>query len=427
MAKNDAEYAIEESFRQKVLANIEKSRSITDLSLLNDINEKSAVTKIVDSLIESAIRAHASDIHIDPTEHYVVVRYRIDGILYDVLILPISLLEVVITRLKVLANLRTDEHSSAQDGRIQRQLEKQTIDIRISIVPSYYGENAVMRLLVSGAQSLSLVDLGFNESDLQKVIAAIHLPYGMILTTGPTGSGKTTTLYAIMGEINKREVSIITIEDPIEFSIPGLTQIPVNNQTGLTFAKGLRSIVRQDPDIIMVGEIRDSETANISVNASMTGHLLLSTLHTTDAAVTLPRLLDMGVEPFLIASTVNLAIGQRLVRKLCQDCKSEHQLSDAEKLAFSNLVDADWLNQHTFYQATGCPSCNHKGFKGRIGIYEVMTVSERIRGLIMKNAHATEIRNVAIEEGMSTMLADGLVKAASGITSLSEILRVFHE
>ncbi|MBI4117561.1 MAG: type II/IV secretion system protein [Parcubacteria group bacterium] len=427
MATAEEKNYLEEMLRQQILANAEKSSAIADIGAIRSLTGSTPVTEIVDRLIETAMKVRVSDIHFDPTEYHLIIRYRIDGILYDVLLLPVRLLVVIITRLKVLANLRTDEHASAQDGRIQRQFGTQTIDIRLSIMPAYYGENAVMRLLVSGAQSLKLLDLGFREQDMEKINAAIRLPYGMILTTGPTGSGKTTTLYAMINEINKREMSIITIEDPIEFSIPGITQIPVNVQTGLTFAKGLRSIVRQDPDIMMVGEIRDSETAGIAVNSAMTGHLVLSTLHTNDAAVTLPRLLDMEVEAFLIASTVNLAIGQRLVRKLCQSCKAPHEVTNPEKLAFASFVDEKWLDAHKFHEPVGCNDCNNKGYKGRVGIFEIMPMSEKIRHAIMQNSNAQLIRSIAIEEGMTTMLQDGLVKAASGITSLQEILRVFHE
>ncbi len=399
------------------------------LSALADIGklESTGTKDLVDGAIRYAYAAGASDIHIDPLETGVTVRFRIDGILHDVLLLPKRVHTLLVTRIKVLSELRTDEHQAAQDGRFRVIADGLPIDIRVSIVPTFYGENVVMRLLVGRARAYELEDLGFSPSDLAKVEENYKKSYGMILATGPTGSGKTTSLYSVLQQLNTRAISIVTIEDPIEYAIAGITQIQVNPQTNLTFADGLRSIVRQDPNIIMVGEIRDEETAGIAVNAAMTGHLLLSTLHTNDAAVTLPRLLDMGIEPFLIASTVNVAIGQRLIRKLCPKCASSRKLTAVEQQSLRGLIPSGFFTRfQNFAEPKGCKACNNAGFVGRVGIYEVLEMSERIRHMIMKRETADEIRKVAIEEGMTTMLVDGLQKAAAGITSIGEVLRVIH-
>ncbi|OGL67234.1 hypothetical protein A2856_04240 [Candidatus Uhrbacteria bacterium RIFCSPHIGHO2_01_FULL_63_20] len=387
-----------------------------------------SVRDLVDGIVGYAYRSGASDIHVDPSENQIVVRYRIDGILHDILSLPKRIHSMVLTRIKVLSEIRTDEHQAPQDGRFRLIIESVPVDVRVSIIPTFFGENVVMRLLVGHAKALGLGELGFDEKDLPKIEANMKKSYGMILATGPTGSGKTTTLYSVLRMLNQRERSIITIEDPIEYAIPGITQINVNAQTNLTFANGLRSIVRQDPNIIMVGEIRDEETAGIATNAAMTGHLLLSTLHTSDAAVTLPRLLDMGIEPFLIASTVNIAIGQRLIRRLCPECSTRRKLTKLERVSLHGLVSAATLAKFTeFAEPVGCSKCNKTGFVGRVGIYEVLEVSERVRHAIMRRENADRIRSVAMEEGMTTMLEDGLYKAGQGITSIGEVLRVIHE
>jgi len=394
--------------------------------------EKISVIRLVDKIIEYSYLARASDIHIDPEEDRVVIRLRIDGVLHNVFVLPKDLQDEVISRIKVITGLRTDEHQAAQDGRLKFQLKEAKInfDIRVSIAPTFYGENAVMRLLVEHGQEYSLETLGFSPRDLDVVKRAIRKPYGMILATGPTGSGKTTTLYTILKTLNTEEVSIITIEDPIEYSIKGIDQIQVNPQTGLTFASGLRSILRQDPNIVMVGEIRDEETANIAVNAALTGHLLLSTLHTNDAATTLPRLLEMKIEPFLIASTVNIAIGQRLVRKICPDCKTQRKVSLAELQSLAKVVPQELLEKNKdqiFYYGKGCKNCNNTGYLGRIGIYEVLEVTDAIREAIMNRFNANEIKEIAKKEGMVPMLEGGFNKALQGITTIEEIMRVIYE
>lgn len=405
-------------------SSIEKELSlpITDISII----------KLVDSIVEYAYNSRASDIHIDPTEDQVNVRFRVDGIMHNIFTLPKEIQEEVISRIKVLSGLRTDEHQTAQDGRFKFVFGNKSFDVRVSITPTYYKENAVMRLLAEPEHGFSLESLGFSERNMAIVRKNIKKPYGMILVTGPTGSGKTTTLYAILKELNTPAVSIITIEDPIEYSLEGVEQIQTNPRTGLVFATGLRSILRQDPNIIMVGEIRDEETAGIAVNAALTGHLLLSTLHTNDAATTLPRLLDMGIEPFLIASTVNVAISQRLVRLLCQTCKVKKDLTPDEIKSLEASLPEVYLRgislaNKTFYEGKGCNECDGTGYRGRIAIHEVLEVTESMRRAIMIQVTAATIRDIAILEGMVPIVQDGLAKAEQGVTSIEEVLRVMHE
>lgn len=413
-----------------------KSEIEKELGLKSD---EIGIIKLVDMIIQYAYEARASDIHIDPSEGKIHVRLRIDGVLSDVFQLSTELHSEVITRLKVLSGLRTDEHQAAQDGRLRfsPQPEKNAqnvihFDIRVSIIPTYYGENAVLRLLVEQGETFTLESLGYNQRDLEVVKRAISKPYGMILVTGPTGSGKTTSLYAIIKILNTPSVSIITIEDPIEYSLEGIDQIQVNSQTGLTFANGLRSILRQDPNIVMVGEIRDEETAKIAVNAALTGHLLLSTLHTNDAATSLPRLTDMDVEPFLIASTINIIIGQRLVRKICPDCRVKKKLSISEIGSLGQSLGKNIpqeLNdgKDIFYTGKGCVACANTGYLGRIGIHEVIEMTEAVREAVMARLNASEIKKIARSEGMTTMLEDGFQKVLKGVTTIDELLRVMHE
>jgi len=398
--------------------------------ILSVSQEKISIINLVDEIVAYAFETRASDIHFEPEEDKLLIRFRIDGVLHNILDISKDLQPEIISRIKVMSGLRTDEHQAAQDGRFTSAVKNARFDIRVSIVPTYYGENAVLRLLTEQGQNFNLKDLGFSDRDLNIVDKAIKKPYGMILATGPTGSGKTTTLYTVLKILNKEDVSIITIEDPIEYSLEGVDQIQVNMQSGLTFATGLRSILRQDPNIIMVGEIRDVETAAIAVNAALTGHLLLSTLHTNDAATTLPRLLDMKVEPFLIASTVSIAIGQRLVRKICSQCKKQHKLTVSE---FQNLASAvsddilDHLKSSPVYRGEGCSACNNSGYFGRIGIYEVLEVTPAIQEAITKRFSAAHINELATHEGMTTMMEDGFKKALAGTTSVEEVLRVMHE
>lgn len=393
--------------------------------------EEVSIVSLVNLFIQYAFATRASDIHLEPMENKIRARFRIDGILHDIfdmVFITKALHQEIISRIKVMSGLRTDEHFAPQDGRfkVEGNSASGPIDVRVSIMPTYYGENSVLRLLAE-TQTFTLEDLGFLPDELKQVEKAIRKPYGMILANGPTGSGKSTTLYTILKELNVPEVSIVTIEDPIEYSIEGVTQIQVDNKVGLSFETGLRSILRQDPNIVMVGEIRDKETANIAVNAALTGHLVLSTLHTNDAATTFPRLIDMGVPPFLIASTMNVAMGQRLVRMLCEKCKRKRELTDSELDSLKELMPDVIFKKQVYYGPGGCDECGSSGYRGRTGIREVLEISDEIRELIMARADATDIKKAAIKNGMRTMLKSGIQKAGEGITSLEEVLRLIHE
>jgi type IV pilus assembly protein PilB len=384
--------------------------------------------KMVEMIISYAYEDRASDIHIEPQEKDSLVRFRIDGMLHDMLEIPKTLHDQIITRLKVISRLRTDEHLAPQDGKLRVHLAEEDLDLRLSILPIVEGEKAVLRLLASKFRLFSLLDLGMTDTDLKKVSKAMAKSYGMILSTGPTGSGKTTSIYAIIKILNSRAKNITTIEDPVEYRMKGVNQIQVNAKTGLTFADGLRSILRQDPNIIFVGEIRDNETASIAVNAALTGHLVVSTLHTNDAATALPRLVDMDVEPFLVASTVNVIIAQRLMRKICDMCRTAIVISEAE---LSHNIPIEILQKHFdlskelhIYQGKGCKICHGTGYKGRIGAFEVLEVSKAVRKLITQREDADAILKKALEEGMTTMLDDGLQKVAKGLTTIEEVLRV---
>lgn len=387
-----------------------------------------SIIDLVNALVYQAHALRASDIHIDPTDSAVKVRMRIDGVLYEKFLLSKNIHSEIISRIKVLAWLRTDEHQAAQDGRFRVVGEGAVpIDVRVSITPTYYGENAVLRLLIDLPEQHTLESLGFSVEDQQKIFRTVRRSDGMVLATGPTGSGKTTTLYTLIKLLNTKEVSIVTIEDPVEYAVSGITQIQIQPKTGLTFATGLRSILRQDPNIIMVGEIRDPETASIAVNTALTGHLLLSTLHTSDSASTLPRLLDMGVDPYLVASTVSLAIGQRLVRKICDNCKAVHTLSENEYASLAQSIPLSGLTKSPFFIGKGCQFCDNSGYKGRVGVHEVLVVDAQIREAILTKASAAHIHTIAVEKGMTPMLQDGLNKARLGLTSVYELVRTMHE
>lgn len=394
----------------------------------SDTSVNAPIAKIVDLLITDAYRNKSSDIHIEPEEKNTLIRFRTDGILHDVLYFDEKLHDQIITRIKVLSRLRTDEHLSAQDGKMRLEIDEENLDIRVSIIPIAEGEKVVLRLLSSRFRQFSLQDLGMYHKDLTRVNNAVNKSYGMILSTGPTGSGKTTTIYSILKILNTREKNITTIEDPVEYRIKGVNQIQVNDRANLTFATGLRTILRQDPNIIFVGEIRDSETAGIAVNAALTGHLVLSTLHTNDAATTLPRIIDMGVEPFLVASTVNVIIGQRLVRKICEFCKAPVTINREDILKY---IPEEIILNHFGEQGVievsegrGCGICHGTGYSGRIGVFEVIEMSEKIKKLIMQKSDSGEIAKEAIAEGMTTLLDDGLEKVKRGITTIKEVLRV---
>lgn len=420
------------SYRRDVSAVFEEiiNKSVGEIHQESDV---APIIKIVETMLVYAYQSRASDIHVEPMEDSTQVRFRIDGVLHDVIALPKNLEEQLVSRIKIMSSLPTDEHSSALDGKFEFEIpDMERIDVRVSILPATNGERVVMRILAGNIQQFALLDLGFSESDIKKVREAYGKPYGMILSTGPTGSGKTTTMYAFLKIMNKRNVNIMTIEDPVEYQIKGINQIQVNPKTNLTFAAGLKSIVRQDPNIILVGEIRDEETASIAVNASLTGHLLLSTLHTSDAATTIPRLLEMNVEPFLIASSVNLIVAQRLVRKICTSCRvSEVMESKIVSEEISDALIKKYLEKTSkgvrLYKGKGCPVCRGTGYVGRVGIYEVMTMSDTLREAIMKKMDAEEIKKIAIKEGMTTMLEDGLTKVKMGVTTIDELLRVIKE
>jgi len=401
--------------------------------------EELPTIKIVDSILRHAISQRASDIHIEPEEKDVIVRFRIDGILHDAMTLPKQITTGLVARIKVLSNLRLDEHRLPQDGRFTIKTDQYKVSFRVSIIPVFDGEKVVMRLLRETSKVFSLEELGFWGESLKKIQDALKKTTGMVLATGPTGSGKTTTLYTVLDIINIPGVNISTIEDPVEYRMPRINQTQVRPDIGLTFANGLRSLVRQDPDILMVGEIRDSETAGLAINAALTGHLVLSTLHTNSAAGAIPRLVDMEQEPFLVASTVNVILGQRLVRRLCPDKKEEYKLSKKELETLGRGLDLDRMlkllkdtkvvpskatwNDIKFYRPVPSRDCPD-GYKDRVGIHEVLNVTENIRGLITGSATSDEIEKQAKEEGMITMFEDGVITAARGITSLEEVFRV---
>ena len=394
-------------------------------------DEGPPIRKIVDTMITYANQNSASDIHIEPLEDSTLVRFRIDGMMHDVVSLPPELDPQIVTRIKVMANLRTDEHQETQDGKISFKViyddnKSDNLDIRVSVAPVVTGEKIVMRLLSERSRNFSIEDLGLQADAFKKVNAAYQLPHGMILATGPTGSGKTTTLYAILKQLNKREVNIMTIEDPVEYQIENVNQMQVNPKADFTFSKGLRSIVRQDPDIILVGEVRDSETAGIAINSAMTGHLVLSTLHTNDAVTTFPRLIDMGIEPYLVASTVNVVIAQRLIRKICSKCKTSIEINPSELDIQFKKYFTDVSNFHIFH-GKGCDICNYTGYTGRIGIFEVLIMDENLRQAVTEKSNADELKKLAINSGMKTMLEDGVEKVKLGITTIEELLRVTKE
>ena len=434
-----------------------------------EVTEDSPIAKTVNIIIEYAIKEEASDIHIEPRENAVQVRYRIDGVLQEANTLPKNLMAPLVSRIKIMSGLKIDEHRKPQDGRFKIHYPSGTIALRVSTLPVMDGEKVVMRLLDETAEALTLEELGFGAVALERMQRAMHQPYGMILVTGPTGAGKSTTLYSVLSALNSPDVNISTVEDPVEYRMAGVNQTQVNPQAGMTFANGLRALLRQDPNIIMVGEVRDGETANLSVQAALTGHLVLSTLHTNNAATTLPRLLDMGTEPFLIASTVRVVVAQRLVRRLCKVCRQSYQpdpeelqkikdefnieralphINDNlhkyhENLQAAQAEDGDKdggddeavflpkqldMDNVTFYKpGEGCDNCKQIGYKGRLGIYEVLEVDEQIGKMIVESATSDDIQATAIDNGMITMQLDGFIKCLNADTSIEEILRVTRE
>ena len=390
---------------------------------LLDLASEAPVIRLVNSILTQAVRARASDIHIEPFERELKVRYRIDGILYNILYPPRRLQAAISSRIKVMANLNIAERRLPQDGRIRIRVGEKDVDIRVSVVPTAFGERIVLRLLDKTSMLLGLEEIGMGEDTYTRYSRLIKRSNGIVLVTGPTGSGKTTTLYATLHKINSPELNIITIEDPIEYQLNGIGQIQVNPRIDLTFANGLRSILRQDPDIIMVGEIRDRETAEIAIQASLTGHLVFSTLHTNDAAGAVTRLLDMGVEAFLVSSSVLAILAQRLVRVICKECKEPYR----PEIALAKELGLDPAFDGVFYRGKGCGACFQTGFRGRSGVYELLVIDDSIRSLVMSGADSSVIKRQAIKQGMLTLLQDGAQNVVKGITTADEILRVTQE
>ncbi|KXK27433.1 MAG: Type II secretion system protein E [candidate division WS6 bacterium OLB20] len=385
------------------------------------------IIELLDSIVFNALKSKASDVHMEPQESELLIRFRVDGILREVLTIDKNLEQALIFKIKVSAKLRTDEHFAPQDGRIRFIFDGKKLDTRVSILPITRGEKVVMRLLTSAGRSFKLQDLGLRDNELEAVEKAYNKPYGMILAVGPKGSGKTTTLYSILKILNSTEVNITTVEDPVEYDLEGVNHIQINTKANLTFASGLRSILRQDPDIIMVGEIRDAETARIATNAALTGHLVLSTLHTNDAVTAIPRLIDMGIEDFLVASTVNLVIAQRLARKLCDECKKEFTLTKADLEQLTKMrpdIAALLKPEEKLYHEVGCNVCDGTGFKGRVGLYEVFDIDESIRKLITEHASVDDIYEQARKNGLVLIVEDGVKKLKAGVTGVSELIRV---
>ena len=401
-----------------------------DLEIVEEEEEEDAsatladdapVVKLINGLLADAVRRGASDIHIEPFETELRVRYRIDGALLEVMKPPLKLKAALTSRVKIMSNLNIAERRVPQDGRIKIKVGKRVIDFRVSTLPVIFGEKIVMRILDKGNLTLDLKTFGFEPKAEKDLMTAISNPYGMVLVTGPTGSGKTTTLYSALSQVNTIDVNIMTAEDPVEYNIYGINQVLVRNEIGMTFAAALRAFLRQDPNIIMVGEIRDLETGSIAIKAALTGHLVLSTLHTNDAPSTITRMLDMGIEPFNVASAVNLIVAQRLIRRICKDCKAEHEYT-SEELAALGMTDAE-LAEITFYKGSGCSSCGDTGYRGRAGLYEVMTLTPALRRMILQGGSADELKETAIEEGMLTLRMDGIMKLRKGITTLEEVVK----
>jgi len=396
-----------------------------NISNLKEASEDAPVIKLVNAILTDAIKKRASDIHVEPYEKSFRVRFRIDGTLYEMMKPPLKMKNAMISRLKIMSRLDIAERRLPQDGRIKLKMAKDTeMDFRVSVLPTLFGEKVVLRLLDKSNLQLDMTKLGFMDQQLADFREAIYRPFGIVLVTGPTGSGKTTTLYSALSELNKTTENISTAEDPVEFNLPGINQVQIHEEIGLSFANALRSFLRQDPDIILVGEIRDFETAEIAIKAALTGHLVLSTLHTNDAPSTVNRLLNMGIEPFLVSSATNLILAQRLVRKICPECKGPISIS-AESFAKLGVQQEEYeqYKNITFYKGKGCDICNNTGYKGRIALYEVMPISEPIKELILQGASAIDIKREAIRQGLQTLRRSGISKLLEGVTSLEEVLK----
>lgn len=408
-------YGMRDSMSQ-MLVELPSAEEIEETEITD---EDSPIVRLVNQMIQQAVSLRASDIHVDPGENNLSIRYRIDGTLRTERIIPKQMQGFITARLKIMAKLNIAERRLPQDGRIKMQFDYKIVDIRVSSLPTMHGEKIVLRLLDLSSGIKSVDSLGFSDGNSEVFRDMIGKPYGILLITGPTGSGKTTTLYAALSELNTENANIITIEDPVEYQLEGVNQVQVNPAIGLTFAAGLRSILRQDPNIVMVGEIRDSETAEIAVRASLTGHLVLSTLHTNDAVSTISRLRDMGVEPYLISSSLLGVVAQRLVRKICPDCREQHKPTEQESI----LLRQHGLPEHVIYRGRGCGSCGNTGYRGRIAIHEVLLINDHMRRLITEGATIDELREAAKAQGMVQLMEDGFMKVSKGITSLQEVMR----
>jgi type II secretory ATPase GspE/PulE/Tfp pilus assembly ATPase PilB-like protein len=430
--------SIEQQYQQSIVGEVGEAiketeeftqKRTVDSKQISQIIKEAPIAKIVSTILEYAVNSRSSDVHIEPLEGKLRVRYRIDGILYDKLSLPRNVADSLVSRIKILAELKIDEHRVPQDGRFTFTLNKQEIDIRVSIIPTVTGEKIAMRLLYKTGGIPTLPELGLVGTSLKSLETAILRPHGIILVCGPTGSGKTTTLYSVLSRLNTTRVNIVSLEDPVEYEIPGVNQVQINPAVGLSFSSGLRSFLRQDPNIILVGEIRDKETTDLAIQAALTGHLVFSTLHTSRAAGALPRLVDLGAESFLLASTVNAIAGQRIVRRICVHCKESYappqQLLSEVKHVLGPLFPAKSDGQ--FFRGKGCNECGHLGYMGRIGIYEVMTASEKISRMMLERAGEQAIEDEAVSEGMITMKQDGYLKVLQGETTMEEVLRVAQE
>ncbi|HEY4602280.1 MAG TPA: type II secretion system ATPase GspE [Cerasibacillus sp.] len=409
-------YDLQESL-EEVMGELAPDETIEEANIADD---DSPIVRLVNQIIANAVAQRASDVHFDPQETELKIRYRVDGVMRTERSLPKHMQNVIIARIKIMGNLNITENRLPQDGRIKMEIDFKPIDIRLSTLPAVHGEKVVMRILDLSNALDRLDKVGFEENNLNKFREMISKPNGIVLITGPTGSGKSSTLYAALNELNSDDVNIITVEDPVEYQLAGINQVQVNEQVGMTFATGLRSILRQDPDIVMIGEIRDLETAEISVRASLTGHLVLSTLHTNSASAALTRLIDMGIEPFLITSSLSGVVAQRLVRRVCRDCSEEVVPTEREKTFFQERgLSIDKLNR-----GKGCPSCNMTGYRGRMAIHEVLQIDDELRKLIMESVSASRIRDYAKESGMKFLVDDGLLKVQAGLTTTEEVLRV---
>lgn len=424
MSRDSAEQVIEgmheeEESSDQILSEIEETGDLLDET------SDAPIIRLVNLMLSQAVKARASDIHVEPFQNKLKIRYRIDGILYDKLSPPRRIHSTLVSRIKIMAKLNIAEKRLPQDGRIEIRIGDRNVDIRVSTLPTTFGERVVMRLLDKSSVLLRLSDLGMAEHRLKQISKLIHTPYGIMLVTGPTGSGKTTTLYAALTTINHPDINIITIEDPVEYQIEGIGQIQVNPKIGLTFAGGLRSIVRQDPDVILVGEIRDLETVEIAIQSALTGHLVFSTLHTNDSASAVTRLIDMGTEPFLVSSSVIAILAQRLVRVICNECK-EGYTPDRESLETIGITP-EMLGGKQIYRGVGCPACLHTGYTGRRGIFELMVLDDTLKTLMLKTSDANAIRRTAVEQGMITLRQDGAQKVLEGVTTIEEVFRVTQE